>query len=137
MIIACHLSSFFKKIELVITGKLKSEIKKQLPKNIIINETNINNVSIIKKNRFVDYYSKAKLFQINENDIFTLTAKDEKKIIKNLDKYAKKKYKFVLTDFGHGLFNKSIVKLFLSICNSSNYGYNIFTKFIITTCKRS
>ena len=138
MIIACHLSSFFKKIELVITGKLKSEIKKQLPKNIIINETNINNVSIIKKNRFVDYYSKAKLFQINENDIFTLTAKDEKKIIKILDKYAKKKYKFVLTDFGHGLFNKSIVKFLHSKSikkyincqsNSSNYGYNIFTKF--------
>ena len=49
------------------------------------------------------------VIQINENDIFTLTAKDEK-IIKILDKYAQKKYKFVLTDFGHGLFNKSIVQ---------------------------
>tara|TARA_Y100000816_G_scaffold292453_1_gene287812 strand:+ start:2808 stop:4310 length:1503 start_codon:yes stop_codon:yes gene_type:complete len=138
LIIACHLSSFFKEIELIIIGKLKKDIKKQLPINIKIKEINIKNFSTIKKNRFVDYYSKTKLFQINENDVFTLSSKDEKKIINQLKVFAKKKFNFALTDFGHGLFNKSIVKFlnaksikkFINCqSNSSNYGYNIFTKF--------
>ncbi len=138
LIIACHLSSFFKEIELIIVGKLKKDIKKQLPANIKIKEISVKNFSTIKKNRFVDYYSKAKLFQINENDVFTLSSEDEKKIINQLKVFAKKGFHFVLTDFGHGLFNKSIVKFLNSKSikkfincqsNSSNYGYNIFTKF--------
>ncbi len=138
LIIACHLSSFFKQIDLLIVGKLSKDIKAQLPKNINLREISIQNFSIIKKNRYVDYYSKSKLFQINENDVFSLDHKTEKKIINNFKKYLNKNYKFVLADFGHGLFNKGIVKFLNSNkiikyincqSNSSNYGYNIFTKF--------
>ncbi len=139
LIIASHLSTFLKKVVVIIVGKLPKEIKEKLPNNVEVKEISSDVSSIIKKNRYVDYYNKSKLFQINHNDIFSLDKKTEKKIIKIINFYIKKKYKFVLADFGHGLFSNSITKYLNSKkihkyincqSNSSNYGYNIFTKFV-------
>ncbi len=89
----------------------------------------------IKKNRFIDINTKRKFFEFyefnnqefNNSQFFSFL----KKNIQNYDKV-------IVCDFGHGMFNKSIVKIlekkskFLCVnvqTNSGNRGYNLYKKF--------
>ena len=86
----------------------------------------------------MDEYNLTKIFQINENDQIIVSKNDEEKIVKKLKQFVKKVKNVVITDFGHGLITKKIsnsinnlkVEKFINCqANSSNYGFNKFTKY--------
>ncbi|KKS97801.1 MAG: cytidyltransferase [Candidatus Gottesmanbacteria bacterium GW2011_GWA2_43_14] len=92
----------------------------------------------IVKRRFLDAFTKQKLFQISylgEDDIPKVV---EDKIMNYLRKNLNSFDLVVVYDFGHGLFTPKIVKYlcskapFLALnvqANSANYGFNIITKY--------
>ena len=138
LMIASHLASFFRRIDVLLIGKINTDIKKKLPKNVFIKTIPCKNFDTVQKNRFIDQYSKTKLYQINHNDVFQLSIDDQNKIKKAIKNFSDKKYKIVITDFGHGIFDESMtsfvnqlkIKKYINCqTNSSNFGFNIFSKF--------
>jgi rfaE bifunctional protein nucleotidyltransferase chain/domain len=138
LMVACHLASFFKRINVLLIGQISKDIKKKLPKNIFVKTISCKNFDMVRKNRFIDYYNKTKLYQINHKDVFQLDASDQNKIKTAIKKFSDKKYKIVITDFGHGIFDENItsfvnklkIKKYINCqTNSSNFGFNIFDKF--------
>ena len=90
------------------------------------------------KSRYVDEYNLTKIFQINENDQINISKSNETIIIKKLKHLSQKFKKIVITDFGHGIISKKInnsinnldIDKFINCqANSSNFGYNKFTKY--------
>lgn len=92
---------------------------------------------ILIKERFINNYSKSRLFQVNQNEDFFVK--------KNNDNYRKKllhHIKFfqniILFDFGYGYIDDKFAdklknkknKFFINCqTNSSNYGFNLFSKY--------
>jgi rfaE bifunctional protein nucleotidyltransferase chain/domain len=97
------------------------------------------NIKLIEKTRFQDQYSKAKLFQLNENQEMINDKKFNNNFNKFLSKINFKKYDGIfLFDYGHGLFNKDTLKIFEKVSkktfincqsNSFNFGYNLISKY--------
>jgi rfaE bifunctional protein nucleotidyltransferase chain/domain len=131
--VASDISSFVKKINLITFG-IKKNINTKFFNNFKIKNYNIKNINAPEKTRY-----------INENNqkIFELT-----KIHENF--WSKKLYKKfahdlnqdqnlnIITDFGHGFFDTKILNIiekknvFFTVntqTNSSNFGYNLFTKY--------
>ena len=112
--------------------------KKYLNRKINIKKVPSKIEKILEKKRFVDAYSSNKLFQVNENEKYTLSKNSENLYFKKLKKICKNYDQLVVFDYGYGcLFKKNIdfLKKFskkLSIncqANSSNFGYNLMSKY--------
>ena len=139
LMIAKILAEYFANVS-ILTHLNSSEItslQKKFKKIKFLNIPN-NQKGIITKTRYVDEYNLTKIFQINENDQIIVSKNDEEKIVKKLKQFAKKVKNVVITDFGHGLITKKIsnsinnlkVEKFINCqANSSNYGFNKFTKY--------
>ena len=96
------------------------------------------NISTIIKRRYVDFYTKQKLFQlafIKEN---FLSDKIERRIVRFLTREIGKYDLVIVNDFGHGLMSRKIIAticksarfLCLNVqANSANYGFNVIVKY--------
>ena len=138
---ANHVSQFVKKTTLISSIGVSSKNQQYLnflDKNIEKKIFKISSFPTIEKNRFLEKYSKRKLFQNLTNDFIRINPTIEKKIIKYLSSNIKKFDIVIANDFGHGLFTPNIRKFiqekskFLALncqTNSSNVGYNFITKY--------
>ena len=116
----------------------KLDLKKKLNKNITLIPIIKKGSETIRKKRFIQKSNLHKFFQVqymsNQNiDKFNKTK--VKKLLKNVDKNFDL---LVINDFGHDFIDQELcnfidnLKVFKSInvqTNSSNYGYNLITKY--------
>lgn len=147
LMIAKILSEYFFNVTILtyLNNEEVSLLRKKYKKINFFNIKN-NNKGIVKKTRFVDDYNLTKIFQINENDNMKFNNKKENEFINKINTLNKDFNDIVVTDFGHGLITSKICKKINSIkkskyincqANSSNFGYNKFTKYSnakILTC---
>lgn len=133
-----YLSNFIKNIDYLTYSNTKNDrvLKKFLNKKVKLIKINSKIINIVNKIRFVDNYSKNKLFQINEGEFSDENT--DKKISKKFKSIAKKYNKILIFDFGHGFINKFLVKEINKIrkkcyincqSNSSNFGFNLADKY--------
>lgn len=92
----------------------------------------------IIKRRFLDVNSNQKLFQVTYMDDNFIPEKMEKQMISYLKEHLRDFDLVVVNDFGHGMMTPKIVRVlskyakFLCLnvqSNSSNYGFNLITKY--------
>jgi rfaE bifunctional protein nucleotidyltransferase chain/domain len=133
-----YLSNFIEKIDYLAYTNLENEkkFKKYLSKNINLIKIKSKDIKIVNKTRFVDNYSKNKLFQVNENE-YSKENKDQKKS-KKFKSIISKYDKILIFDFGHGHINANLVKeinkhknkCYINCqSNSSNFGFNLVNKY--------
>jgi len=96
------------------------------------------NIHTIVKRRYVDAFTKQKLFQIAYLTREVLDKKIEKKILAFLKDNIASFDAVIVNDFGHGLMSEPMIRLicrqakYLALnvqANSANYGFNIVTKY--------
>ena len=138
---ANNISNFVKNLTLIcMVGEnyKKLDLKKKLNKNITLIPIIKKGSETIRKKRFIQKSNLHKFFQVqymsNQNiDKFNKTK--VKKLLKNVDKNFDL---LVINDFGHDFIDQELcnfidnLKVFKSInvqTNSSNYGYNLITKY--------
>ena len=140
ILVSNFIKEFFTNVDIVafVNNNNNKIFKKYLNKKINIKKIYSKLEKIIEKKRFVDHYSKYKLFQINENEKYALSKKDQNLYLDKLKKISKKYDQLVVFDYGYGhMFEKNInyLKKFsnkLNIncqTNSSNFGYNLVSKY--------
>lgn len=139
---ANHIASLSRKVTLLTLLGRKKSLEGFIRKNLKPEVQPIffyrNGCGTIIKRRFLDSFTKQKLFQLSViNDDF-LPKKLEKKIIKFLKVIIKKYDLVVVNDYGHGMITDKIIQLicnrakFLALnvqANSANYGFNVITKY--------
>lgn len=142
ILVANFFSEFFENISYLVSGD--SKIKKKI-KTYISNKNKIEfittgfpNKKILVKERFIENYSNARLFQLNHNQE-NPKKENERKLFRNCFlSYLKKIRNIVIFDYGYGSFDDQFCSLlrnkrnnFYINCqtNSSNFGYNLFTKY--------
>ena len=142
ILVASLFKNFFKKFSYLIDGsQFKANItKKYIGKsnniNFILTKTIINKILI--KERYIDNYSKSRLFQVNQNQKFFDIKNENLKFQKILNSKCREFNNIVIFDFGYGYFDEKFADSlknkknnFFINCqtNSSNYGFNLFSKF--------
>jgi len=131
---------FFDNVDLLafINANNQRVFKKYLNKDVRLKTIFSNNEKIIEKKRFVDEYSKNKLFQINHNEKYKLSYKNENLYFNQLKNIIKNYDELIVFDYGYGyMFEKvlGILKKYPSKINincqtySSNFGFNLLTKY--------
>ncbi len=131
---------FFEYVDLLAFGNSNNQriFNKYLKKNIKLKTISSSSVKIIEKKRFVDEYSKNKLFQINHNEKYKLSNKNENLYFNQLNKIIKNYDELIVFDYGYGYMFEKILGLFKKYpnkinincqTNSSNFGFNLITKY--------
>lgn len=135
------LKEFISKIDFLTFSNNHNEtyVKKFLnDKKIKLKKIKDRNCKYIIKKRFIDKYSKNRLYQINYNDDFLLTNKSGSKISNFLEKNSKLYDFIIIFDFGHNLITNDVVKTLKKLnkktfincqSNSSNFGFNLINKY--------
>ena len=134
------LNEFFDHVDLLafINNDNNKLFSKYLNKKIKINKIHSRSEKIIIKKRFVDNYSKNKLFQINYNEKYLLSHKDKKIYLDRLKNIINKYDELIIFDYGYGQMfeeNLNFIKKYpnkINIncqTNSSNYGFNLISKY--------
>ncbi len=137
---ANFMREFFEKVDLLafINSDNIKLFNKFLNKKINLKKISSETERIIKKKRFVDEYSKNKLFQINHNEKYKLSDKNENLYFNKLKKIIKNYDELVIFDYGYGymfdknlrLFKKYPNKININCqTNSSNFGFNLISKY--------
>ena len=142
ILVANFLSEFVEDLSYLIYGDKKT--KKNLNK-YLVNNTKINLMmsgdkvqKFLIKERFIESYSKARLFQLNQNQKFFNLSGENQKYQKILMNKTKEFQNILIFDFGYGYIDdkfannlKNKKNKFYINCqtNSSNYGFNLFSKF--------
>ena len=122
-------ATFYK--DSAVIKKIKQKVEKKIKCKFFLEK----NFKEIKKNRFIDFHSKKKIFEFYEfNNIEFYNKQLEQFLIKNLRIFDK----IIVCDFGHGMFNNKVINIiqkhskFLCLnvqTNSGNRGYNLFKKY--------
>ena len=141
ILVANILKEFLNKIDFVTFENSYNNkyIKKFLEKKKInIKKIFNKNYKYIIKKRFIDKYSKNRLYQINYNDEHSIINNAGSSINDYLLKNHKKYDHVIVFDFGHNLINSQVVKTLNKInkktfincqSNSSNFGFNLVNKY--------
>jgi cytidyltransferase-like protein len=143
ILVANLLSELIDKFSYLVNGNvktlklLKGYLTKPNKLNLITTrDDNINQLLI--KERFIDIYSKARLFQLNQNQKFFNLQGNNQKFQKTFLEKIKKFKNVIIFDFGYGYIDDNFSNLikknnnnFYINCqtNSSNYGFNLFSKY--------
>ena len=124
---------------LVFDNKNNSKVyKKYLNQEIGLKKVFSKSEKIIQKIRFVDEYSKTKLFQINYNEKYKLSEENKNIYLNKLKKIIKGYDEVVIFDYGYGYVFEDIINFVKKFpkkinvncqTNSSNYGFNLITKY--------
>lgn len=136
---ARHLAGFVKNVALVtIIQSGASESDKILPKNVVFHGPLDKKRIITKKTRFVERSYMRKLFEVYKMDDSPLDEGILEQLRDDILHVADKADLIMVTDFGHGLIDHSIVhslatiNKFLAVApqtNSANVGFNLLTKY--------
>jgi rfaE bifunctional protein nucleotidyltransferase chain/domain len=140
ILVSLFLTNFFKKIDYLgidndINRKCYNRFFNRNIKKILVKD---NKSKITIKNRFINKDKGERLFQNNLNNDQRLSKSSEIKLLNKFKKIIHKYDKIILFDFGHGLVSREIInfinknkKKFYINCqsNSSNFGFNLATKF--------
>ena len=140
--IAQNLAAISKKVNLLTTlgskDSFKSKIKKELKKNIRFKYVLKNNSPTILKKRFIEEVDNTKLLGIYSIDDKYSSHSEEKSLIKNFKTFLKNTDLIIISDYGHGFFNKKIRreifarKKFTAVnaqVNSFSIGYHTITNY--------
>jgi cytidyltransferase-like protein len=141
ILVANLLSEFMDNLNYFVHGN--QEIKKYLYNyltnkniNLIMSDDKVKKFLI--KERFIESYSKARLFQLNQNQKFYNFNRKNKKYQKRLLREMKKFKNILIFDFGYGYIDDAFTdniknkknKFYINCqTNSSNYGFNLFSKY--------
>lgn len=118
-------------------------IQSRLSPNIVPHFFYRNDMGTIIKRRFVSTEGDKKLFEICYMRDDDIPKEEETKILHHLEKTIRKYDLVVVSDFGHGLLTKRIIKLicqkakYLALnvqTNSANIGFNLVTKYPHANC---
>ena len=142
ILVVNFLSEFIHKLNYLVHGNQK--IKKNI-NNFLVNKKKINLIlsgdkvqNFLIKERFIESYSKARLFQLNQNQRFFNLNKKNEKYQKIFLENIKKFQNILIFDFGYGYIDDKFANTikdkknnFYINCqtNSSNYGFNLFSKY--------
>ncbi len=142
ILVASLFKNFFEKFSYLIDG---NQFNVNITKKYIGKLNNINFIltkrkltKILIKERFIDNYSKSRLFQLNQNQKFYDSKNENLKFQKIFKLKCHKYNNIVIFDFGYGYFDEKFAEslknkknTFFINCqtNSSNYGFNLFSKF--------
>jgi rfaE bifunctional protein kinase chain/domain/rfaE bifunctional protein nucleotidyltransferase chain/domain len=111
---AINLSNFAKKVLLLTFLGENSDylnfIKKNLPSNVEIHFLKKKNSPTIVKKRYIDLVSKNKLLGVYKINDEPLDKAQEKDLNNKFDKLTKRSNLIVVSDYGHGLIPKSLIK---------------------------
>lgn len=140
ILVANFLAQFYSNLDILsFSNNFNNRIlKKHLNKNVNVQKVFSKDEKIIFKKRFVDNYNKSKLFQINENEKNILSNKNKNLYLSKLNKIIKNYDQIIVFDYGYGylfeecrkLLKKNYKKVFINCqTNSSNYGFNLLTKY--------
>ena len=107
-------------------------------KNISFDYVKKENSPTIIKTRFIETYSKTKLFGTYKfNDVF-LNSKNETEVLSYLKKNIKKADGIIALDYGHGLITRNIARFLensgIPLCintqlNAANKGFHAISKY--------
>jgi len=141
ILVANLLSEFMDNLNYFVHGN--QEIKKYLYNyltnkniNLIMSDDKVKKFLI--KERFIESYSKARLFQLNQNQEFYNFKRKNQKYQKRLLREMKKFKNILIFDFGYGYIDDAFTdniknkknKFYINCqTNSSNYGFNLFSKY--------
>lgn len=139
LLAANFLNLFCNNVSLIFSGNNQDLklIKKHLNKKIKIIFINTNN-KIIKKIRYIDNYSKNRLFQNNFNEKDKFSVIEEKKVINKITKIQKNFDEILFFDYGYIYSSEKIVALTKKLkkkitincqSNSYNFGFNVADKY--------
>ena len=139
--IANHLSDFAKSVDLVMTHggepyfiRLLSE---KMDPRVQIQAVELNNIPTPRKTRYIATDLPQRMFELTNIRFDQWKQHDPKSFCELIKKQDFNKDTTILADFGHGLFENSVLETmgtlpgFLSVnvqTNSSNFGFNPFTK---------
>jgi cytidyltransferase-like protein len=142
ILVANLLSEFVDSLYYLVNGNLKTK------KKLSVYLDHINKINLIMtgdkveklliKERFIENYSKARLFQLNQNQKYFNLNKNNKKFQKTFLDKIKEFTNVIIFDYGYGFIDErfsNIIKnennKFYINCqtNSSNYGFNLFSKY--------
>lgn len=140
--VANHISSFCKHVSLLTdSGESKSYnefVSRKLNNNVSITTYSEKGRVFTVKKRYVGNFQKNKLFEVSDINDSYLGSKIIKSICNDIIEKSKKVDLVVVADFGHFFINDKVKKtlenldnyLCLNVqTNSSNYGFNLFTKY--------
>ena len=136
---ANHLAEFAGNVELVTcVGKedynyINENLNKKINRKIFTQDS-----KTLTKRRYIEDYSKIKIFEIYNIDEFKISDENEQKILSYLKENLYKFDLIIINDFGHGLLSENLIDFFcksnkfLAIncqLNAGNMGYNFITKY--------
>ncbi|MBI1883213.1 MAG: adenylyltransferase/cytidyltransferase family protein [Chlamydiae bacterium] len=140
--IANHLSDFCQKITIasfVGHGQDRNDfVLNHLKPNVHLDCITKSNSPTLVKRRYVDAYTKSKLFGVYEINDEIITKAEEDLFISKLEKQLPDHDIVLIADYGHGLISDKIVELlmrqkkFLAVntqVNASNIGYHTISKY--------
>ncbi len=135
--IAANLAQFCKKVYLLtLLGQnleFAKDIRSKLPKNVSICFIKKKNSPTIVKKRYLDIFSKNKLFGVYKINDDILDLKEEKVLKEKFETFQKKSNLIVVSDYGHGFITRKISekisnsKKFVALnaqINANNVGYH-------------
>lgn len=139
--IANHLADFCKEVHLQIThgGEpfVRELLKNKMDERVILHETIIPNIPTPRKTRYIAVDKSQRIFEITDLRSDQWSTHSAGEFSKKMVELSKGMDSVILADFGHGLFEGSVLevtqqlKTFVALnvqTNSSNAGFNIFRK---------
>jgi len=140
--VANHLASFCDKVECLSyvgeDNKYETFIKDQLKENVVANFVTKPSSQTIVKRRYVDEYSKQKLFEIYEMNDAPFEGIEKNLLLDKVDRIIDKYDLVVVADYGHGLLDQEAIDMitkrskYIAVntqANAGNHGFNCISKY--------
>ncbi len=139
--IANHLSDFVKEVSLFTThggeAYFTDLLKDKMDARIRLVAQELPNIPTPRKTRYISIHNSQRIFELTELRADQWSHHSPKEFCETLKKNDSKDLVTIVADFGHGLFEESVLeavaelKSFIGLnvqTNSSNFGFNPFTK---------
>jgi rfaE bifunctional protein nucleotidyltransferase chain/domain len=111
--VAQNISEFLNKVSLI-TDAAEVNFYKKLPKNITVTSVSKKDSPLITKSKFIDNFSKNKLFGLYEINDRILNKKEESSLIAKLKKQIPKSDFIIICDYDHGFITENVAKYIIS-----------------------
>lgn len=134
-----HVSSFVKSATLYTNNKTTFEQHKILANNVLVKHGH-KGIDVVEKIRYISEEKGQRLLEVtkmNENTWHNFTLDEKREFIDHIF-YNNKSDLMLMCDFGHGFFDEEVIRMSEGFkgykalncqTNSSNFGFNPFTKF--------
>jgi len=140
--VANHLGDFCKSVECITlmgeVDKYEKFVSESLHPNISRYSVTHTGAPTVRKRRFVDQHTGAKIFELYFMDDSPLDEKTEQGMLKTVEERIKKADVVIVADYGHGMMTPALIDLltkkskFLVVntqANAGNFGFNSISKY--------